>query len=63
MKSIGPKLLLEDLNDIILRPQQKLLPDDTLKRRRFEASVETQWMVFGRMTAEREERAERDCSA
>jgi len=45
VKCIGLERLLEDVTDIILGPQQKLLP----KRRRIEASAETQWLEFGRI--------------
>jgi len=46
---IGQCLRPEDVPDIILGPEQELLPDDMARRRRIEASADKQWIAFGRM--------------
>jgi len=46
---IGRYLRLEDVPDIILGPEQELLPVDILRRRRIVASAENQRLAFGRL--------------
>jgi len=48
-QAIGRQLRVEDVPDIILGPEQELLPDDMLKRRRIESSAERLRLAFGRM--------------
>lgn len=48
-RCIGRQLRLEDVPEIILGPEQELLPDDTVRRQRVEASAENQRLAFGRM--------------
>jgi len=43
------KQRLEDVPDIILGPEQELLPVDTSKRLRIETLMENQWLAFSRM--------------
>lgn len=56
---IGRRIRPEDLPNIILGPEQELLPDDVLRRRRIEASEDKQRITFGKMveTSLRQEEA------
>ncbi|KAL4142468.1 hypothetical protein QTP88_004922 [Uroleucon formosanum] len=59
---IGRLLQPNDVPDIILGPEQELLPDDACRRRRIEAMAEEQRLAFGRMVEAilgRKESAER----
>lgn len=46
---VGRPLQLDDVQEIILGPEQELLPDDIARRRWVEASAENQRLSFGRM--------------
>jgi len=48
-QSIGRRLRPEDVPDIILGPDQELLPDDMSRRRRIEALADKQRIAFGKM--------------
>ena len=63
---VGRPLQPNDVPDIILGPEQELLPDDAFRRRRIEAMAERQRLAFGKMVEAilgRKENAEWDRQA